>query len=91
MAELSEKSYSLFYPGKTRASARVPFPGLGKKKMVVPDWSFFDYPWKFGILKNGLISQISKLSSEGVHIHQSSKIGDNVEIESPCFIARMLK
>jgi len=64
------------------------FPGLSERKeMIVPDWSFFDFPWEIlESSENGLTSQISKISSEGVHIHHSSKIGDNVEIESPCFI-----
>ena len=67
---------------------KILFPGLSERKeMVVPDWSFFDFPWEIlETTENGLISQISKLSTEGVYIHQSSTIGDNVVIESPCFI-----
>ena len=66
------------------------FPGIiGYKGSLLPSWDGMLNPWD--ILRNddlGIISQIKKFVDPGdeVFIHHSAIVGNNVQIEGPCYI-----
>ena len=68
------------------------FPGINKLSNSLPKWENPDCPWN--ILADGsmgLESQIRDLegNEEGIVIHPSASIGNDVEIEPPTFIGPM--
>lgn len=55
----------------------------------VPNWESSDKPWEILATDElGLINQINQITGDkdGVFIHPTAKIGDNVEINGPCYI-----
>ena len=68
------------------------FPSLIRTRTKgLPNWNEEDEPW--AILSGdefGLLSQICKLDlgDDGVAIHPSALISENVKIEGPCFIGK---
>ena len=65
------------------------FPGLTEiADERLPLWPDYSAPWSIlSYDESGLISQMGEiLSEEPVFIHPTARIGDNVEIEGPCYI-----
>ena len=65
------------------------FPGLTEiADERLPLWPDYSAPWSIlSYDEFGLISQMGEiLSEEPVFIHPTARIGDNVEIEGPCYI-----
>ncbi len=66
------------------------FPGISEISAdSLPDWRGFEAPWEiFNSPDSNLLSQIEEIAGEreGVIIHPSAKIGENVSIEGSCFI-----
>lgn len=55
----------------------------------VPNWQSSDKPWEILATDElGLIDQINQITGDedGVFIHPTAKIGDNVEINGPCYV-----
>jgi len=70
---------------------RMLFPGLtGIGEELVPKWINPKAPWTIlSDSQDGLVSQIEgKVGENGVFIHPSANIGENVQIEGPCYIGK---
>ena len=66
------------------------FPEFEKRKNDgIPKWDDLGVPWEIiddGEL--GIKSQILKIVEDGIFIHPTATIGENVTIEGPCYIGK---
>lgn len=85
----SENSYAFVSLPRIMQMLEVFFPGLTEiADESLPLWPDSSAPWSIlSYGESGLIAQMGEiLSEEPVFIHPTARIGDNVEIEGPCYI-----